>query len=99
MAMSIPFSFLQSSTQYRNENIGDNKMPSTAPIDLKKEINTAGLKDRNVLITGGASGLGKDMVHWFAGHGANVVLGDVQDEKGAAVEKELSGKAKYVDAF
>lgn len=71
-------------------------MPSTGLIDLKTAVNYAALKDRNVLITGGASGLGKGMVHMFADHGANIVVGDVQEGLGAALEKELSSKAKYV---
>ena len=73
-------------------------MPPTGPVDLKKAINFATLKDRNVLITGGASGLGKAMVHMFADHGANIVVGDIQDNLGAALENELSSMAKYVDA-
>ena len=69
-------------------------MPPTGPVDLKKAINFTALKDRNVLITGGASGLGKAMVHMFADHGANIVVGDIQDNLGAALEKELSSKTK-----
>jgi NAD(P)-dependent dehydrogenase (short-subunit alcohol dehydrogenase family) len=72
-------------------------MPANGPIDLKKAIDFAALKDRNVLITGGASGLGKSMVHMFADNGANIVIGDIQNDLGGALEKELSGKAKYVD--
>jgi NAD(P)-dependent dehydrogenase (short-subunit alcohol dehydrogenase family) len=72
-------------------------MPPTGPVDLKKAISFTALKDRNVLITGGASGLGKAMVHMFADHGANIVVGDIQDNLGAALENELSSKAKYVD--
>lgn len=71
------------------------KMPPTGPVDLSKEVNFSSLKDRNVLITGGVSGLGKNMVKMFARYGANIVVGDVQDNLGAALEKELSGDAKY----
>jgi NAD(P)-dependent dehydrogenase (short-subunit alcohol dehydrogenase family) len=69
-------------------------MPPTGPVDLKKAISFTALKDRNVLITGGASGLGKAMVHMFVDHGANIVVGDIQDNLGAALEKELSSKTK-----
>ena len=34
------------------------------------------------------------MVHMFADHGANIVIGDIQDSLGAALEKELSAMAK-----
>lgn len=72
-------------------------MPPTGPVDLKRSIDYAALKDRNVLITGGASGFGKAFVHMFADHGANVVVGDIQDGPGKDLEKELSDKgAKYV---
>ena len=69
-------------------------MPPTRPVELKTAIDFTALKDRNVLITGGASGLGKSMVHMFADHGANIVIGDIQDSLGAALEKELSTIAK-----
>lgn len=67
------------------------------PVDVKSPVNYDALKDRNVLITGGASGLGKNFVHMFAEHGANIVVADLQDGPGKQVEQELSGKGgKYV---
>jgi NAD(P)-dependent dehydrogenase (short-subunit alcohol dehydrogenase family) len=69
-------------------------MPPTGPVDLKSAINFDSLKDRNVLITGGASGLGKHMVQVLAQHGANIVIGDVQEEAGKALEQELSASSK-----
>lgn len=62
------------------------------PIDLKKPINYGALKNRNVLITGAASGLGKGFAHLFAENGANVVIADLQDGPGKKLEQELSGK-------
>lgn len=71
-------------------------MPSNKPVDVKKSIDYAALKDRNVLVTGGASGFGKAFVHMFADHGANIVVADIQDAAGRQVEKEVSDKgAKY----
>ena len=64
------------------------------PIDLTKPVNYAALKDRNVLITGGTSGLGKGFAHSFAENGANIVVGDVQDKLGSDLEHELSSKTK-----
>jgi NAD(P)-dependent dehydrogenase (short-subunit alcohol dehydrogenase family) len=66
-------------------------MPPTGPVNLTKEVKFAALKDRNVLITGGVSGIGKTM---FARHGANIVVGDVQDNLGAALEKELGSETR-----
>ena len=74
-------------------------MPQNVPVDLQKQVNYGALKDRNVLVTGGASGLGKGFVRMFAEHGANIVIGDLQDEPGKQLEQELSGKGgRYVRA-
>lgn len=67
-------------------------MPPTGPVDVKGKIDYAALKNRNVLLTGGASGLGKAFVHMFAEHGANVVIADLQEEPGKQLEQELSSK-------
>jgi NAD(P)-dependent dehydrogenase (short-subunit alcohol dehydrogenase family) len=48
------------------------------------------LRDRVVLITGGASGIGDAMVRAFAHQGARVAFFDVQDEPGVALRNELS---------
>jgi NAD(P)-dependent dehydrogenase (short-subunit alcohol dehydrogenase family) len=69
-------------------------MPPTGPVNLTKEVKFAALKDRNVLITGGVSGIGKALVTMFARHGANIVVGDVQDNLGAALEKELGSETR-----
>ncbi len=71
-------------------------------VDVQKPINYASLKGRNVLVTGGASGLGKNMVRMFAEHGANVVIADLQDSLGKVVEQELAGqggKCVTTDSF
>lgn len=66
-------------------------------MDVQKPVNYEALKDRNVLVTGGASGLGKSFVHMFAEHGANIVIADLQDGPGKQLEVELVGKkGKYV---
>lgn len=62
------------------------------PVDLKKPVDYGALKDRNVLISGGASGLGKSFVHLFVEKGANVVIADLQDGPGKNLEQELSDK-------
>jgi NAD(P)-dependent dehydrogenase (short-subunit alcohol dehydrogenase family) len=67
-------------------------MPPSGPVDVKGKIDYAALKDRNVLLTGGASGLGKAFVHMFAENGANIVVADLQDGPGKELEQELSNK-------
>jgi NAD(P)-dependent dehydrogenase (short-subunit alcohol dehydrogenase family) len=51
------------------------------------------LIDRVVLISGGASGIGADMVRAFASNGARVGFLDVQDEPAEALVRELGGGA------
>ncbi len=56
------------------------------------------LEGKVAIVTGGASGIGAETARVFAGHGARVVLCDVQDELGEAVAKEITdagGGAEY----
>lgn len=50
------------------------------------------LLDRVVLITGGATGIGADMVRAFADQGAKVAFLDLLDDAAAALVAELSGR-------
>jgi NAD(P)-dependent dehydrogenase (short-subunit alcohol dehydrogenase family) len=47
------------------------------------------LDGKTAIITGGASGIGEGTVRLFVEQGANVVIADVQDERGAALAQEL----------
>ena len=51
---------------------------------------------KTVLVTGGASGLGRATVRSFVARGANAIIVDVNDDLGVALEKELDGKARYI---
>ncbi|OQD88800.1 hypothetical protein PENANT_c003G06846 [Penicillium antarcticum] len=53
------------------------------------------LTGRSVVITGGASGIGKDMVKAFTAAGAFVTIGDVQ-ESGQQLAEELGDRATFV---
>lgn len=48
-----------------------------------------GLRDRVVLVTGGATGIGADIVRAFAGQGAKVAFLDIQADPAAALLQEL----------
>ncbi len=50
------------------------------------------------LITGGASGLGEATARRLHAAGANVVLVDLQQDKGEALAKKLGAKARFVKA-
>jgi len=53
--------------------------------------NYPSLADRAVLVTGGVSGIGADIVRAFAAQGAKVAFLDILDEAGAALAQELKG--------
>ena len=53
-------------------------------------------KDQVVLITGGASGIGKASVIEFAKEGAKVVFADIQKEKGTKLKDDLIKKKYHV---
>ncbi|MGW6021470.1 SDR family NAD(P)-dependent oxidoreductase [Streptomyces sp. NPDC055099] len=55
------------------------------------------LDGRVVIVTGGARGQGEQEARLFVAEGARVVVGDVLDDQGEALAKELGGDvAKYV---
>jgi NAD(P)-dependent dehydrogenase (short-subunit alcohol dehydrogenase family) len=56
------------------------------------------LQNATALVTGGASGLGEATVRRFAEQGANVVIIDLNEERGQALAQELGEAARYVRA-
>ena len=54
------------------------------------------MENRVVLVTGGASGIGKGIVRKFAQRGCQVIIFDVQDVKGETLAKELCDQGKKV---
>lgn len=51
------------------------------------------LKDRHVVITGGATGIGEGLVTGFARQGARVTFCDIQDDEAKALSERLAGSA------
>ena len=49
------------------------------------------LKDKTVIVTGGASGFGEGMIRRFAAEGANTVIADINDKAGEALARQVSG--------
>lgn len=53
------------------------------------------LKDKVVVITGGATGIGKAAVTMFSSHGAKVVFGDVNDVQSEKLVSQLGDSVHY----
>ena len=57
------------------------------------------LANKVAAITGAAQGIGRGIARMFAREGAAVVIGDIQDDKGAAVAAEIieaGGRAAFI---
>ena len=54
------------------------------------------LKDKVAVITGAASGIGKDIAMVFAREGAKIVIADLNQEGADAVAKDLGGPGKAI---
>ncbi|MBR1127941.1 SDR family NAD(P)-dependent oxidoreductase [Bradyrhizobium iriomotense] len=63
------------------------------------KTNYAGLTNRVVLITGGASGIGAAFVRAFAGQGARVAFLDVDEAAGGALVKEVAAVSDTAPLF
>jgi NAD(P)-dependent dehydrogenase (short-subunit alcohol dehydrogenase family) len=61
-----------------------------------KEIYMGRLDGKVALVTGAASGIGRGTVDLFVAEGARVIAADIQDDKGARIEEEYKGRARYV---
>jgi NAD(P)-dependent dehydrogenase (short-subunit alcohol dehydrogenase family) len=57
------------------------------------------LRDRTVLVTGGASGIGEEFVKAFAENGSRVAFFDLNDEAGRALTKALAASARHPPLF
>ena len=54
------------------------------------------IKGSTFIVTGGASGLGGGTARMLAGNGGNVIIADLQAEKGESLAKELGKSARFV---
>lgn len=56
----------------------------------------ARLKDKVIIITGAAQGMGEPHARLCMAEGAKVVLTDINTDKGDALAKELGAKALFI---
>src|SRR6201998_4011696 len=61
-----------------------------------KEICMGRLEGKVAVVTGAASGIGRGTVDLFVAEGCKVIAADIQDDKGARIEEEHKGRARYV---
>lgn len=54
------------------------------------------INGKTAIVTGGASGLGEAVVRDLFSYGANVVIADLNEERGQNIQRELGEKALYV---
>ncbi|MCJ1479983.1 hypothetical protein MMC06_000137 [Schaereria dolodes] len=59
------------------------------PIDLSNVVDDSWVKDKTIIITGGASGFGQGFFRRWAAAGAVVVIGDVNVKKGQQLVSEV----------
>lgn len=65
------------------------RVKQSPPVDVSKAYDATSLQNKNILITGGANGLGSHMVHRWASHGANIAIADIDDPAGEALVAQL----------
>ena len=66
------------------------------PIEANRPIDYSLLKDKSIIVTGGASGLGEAITTKFASHGAYVTIADMNPKMGEALAKSLTSKGQHV---
>ena len=55
------------------------------------------MEGKVALITGGSNGIGEGVARYLAAHGAQVVLADIDDDRGAQVAQDVGGRFIHAD--
>ncbi|MGD1923775.1 MAG: SDR family NAD(P)-dependent oxidoreductase [Paracoccaceae bacterium] len=71
-------------------------MPPAADRDARTTARYADLADRAVFISGGASGIGSDLVLAFAQQGARVLFVDLNVDEGEKLATATGGRARFI---
>ncbi|MCJ1366468.1 hypothetical protein MMC16_005597 [Acarospora aff. strigata] len=65
------------------------KVGQSPPVDTNAPYDTAWVKNKTIVITGGASGFGAGFFRHWAANGANVIIGDINVVKGDQLVREV----------
>lgn len=65
------------------------KIKQSPPIDTSIPYDADWVQGKTILITGGASGFGEGFLRKWAAHGANVIIGDVNVQRGDQLIREV----------
>ena len=71
----------------------------TGPVDHTTPADANKLRNKSVIITGGANGMGEECVRQFAAAGSFVTFGDTKEERGKQIENEIlkaGGRAQFI---
>lgn len=58
-------------------------------IDVTKSFDPFTIRNKTILVTGAANGLGSHMVRRWASHGAHIIIGDIDTSAGESLTSEL----------
>lgn len=64
------------------------------PVDVSAPYSPTTLRGKTILLTGGASGLGAAFARCWASHGANLIIGDVNDQAGTSLVADLRASSR-----
>jgi NAD(P)-dependent dehydrogenase (short-subunit alcohol dehydrogenase family) len=73
---------------YDRNNLAEIAQQST-PVDTTEPYDPSWVAGKTIVVTGGASGFGEGFSRHWAANGANVIIGDVSDERGKALVEEM----------
>ncbi|KAM7205293.1 hypothetical protein V8F33_001124 [Rhypophila sp. PSN 637] len=84
--MSIPFQSIVPDSSWSLVKT----IKQSPPIDPTKPYDRSSLHNKTIIITGGSSGFGTAFAKEWASHGAQIIIGDLNDSAGEALVSELN---------
>ena len=69
----------------------------SAEADFSRKLDTSNIKERTILITGGASGIGAAFFTEWAALGGNVIIGDISEDSGRKLVEKVKSSTGNSD--